>query len=186
MKLFSGFRQQLGEYILNNRMKESVRFKEYNNFTSAKSVGIIFNATKLDAFYLARDFIVDLRNKGIKTYGMGYALTREAAEFFTHDHDKYEKDIDVFSVGNVNWFYKPNNPLTDTFCDKEFDILIDMSMGHDLPLRFIVGLSKARLKIGNADSENPYYDFTIKMDKNDPEGYLKQVVHYLDTIKVVG
>lgn len=186
MKLFSGFRQQIGEYILNNRMKETVRFKEYNNFESAKSVGVIFNATKLDAYYLARDFIANLRKQGINTLGMGFALTKEAANFFAHNDERYEKGIDVFSVGNVNWFYKPNNPLTDAFCANEFDILVDMSMGHDLPLRFIVGLSKAKLKIGNAESGNQYYDFTLRMDEPNTEEYLNHVIHYLKNISVVG
>ena len=184
MKPFSGLRHRIGEYILNNKMKEIVRFKEYNNFTSSKSIGVIFNATKLDAFYLARDFIVDLRKKSINTVGMGYALTREAADFFGNNQEKYEKGIDVFSVNNVNWFFKPNNPLTDEFCNQEFDILIDMSMGHDLPLRYIVGLSRAKMKIGNADAENPYYDFTIRMSENNPKDYIKQITHYLDSIQV--
>lgn len=184
MKLFNGLRRQFGNYTLHNRMKETVRFKEFNNFDTAKSIGVIFNATKLDAFEAARDFILALRKRNINTYGLGYALTQEAASYFFSDtNDKRVKDIDVFSVGNVNWFYKPNNPLTEEFCTREFDILIDISVGHDLPLNFVVGLSKAKMKVGSAESTNPYYDLTFETHTDPSLGYyITQVEYYLSNI----
>ena len=179
MKIFEGLRRKIGTKQLHQRINQAVRYKEYNNLKTAKTAGVIFDATRQDAFTRARDFILELRKMGIETHGMGYALTAEAASFFN-----FERDIDVFSVSNVNWYFKPNNPITDAFCQHEFDMLIDLSMGKDLPLNFIVGLSMAKLKIGNAESDNPYYDliFSIPPGK-DLNYYLDQIRHYLGNIQ---
>ncbi|MEN9444746.1 MAG: hypothetical protein RIS47_1636, partial [Bacteroidota bacterium] len=45
---------------------------------------------------------------------------------------------------------------------------------------FIVGLSKAKLKIGHANSTNPHFDLVIDTrGQQSLEYYLQQVKHYL-------
>ena len=71
------------------------------------------------------------------------------------------------------------------FIEKEFDLLIDVTLEEHRPLKVVGGLSRARCKVGRFSEENTrYYDLMIKVDKKQNLAeFISQIQHYLTIIK---
>lgn len=179
MKLIDNIKQRLGESILHKKVKLQKRQRAFFNFDTARSVGIIFDATIQDSYLVAKSFMASLRRKKIDVYALGYVKNQEAIAYFP-----YHKGIDFFSIKNTNWHYKPSNPSVDQFYTRPFDMLIDLSLSDQLQLKYIIGLSKAKFKLGRDTHTDNFYDFVIRLDKHKSlEDYIEIINHYMSVIK---
>ena len=69
------------------------------------------------------------------------------------------------------------------FIDKEMDLLIDCTLKPKFETNYIVGLSKAKLKVGFYDESRKDLDFMIKYKGKKDLNYLfEQTIHYLEQI----
>ena len=93
---------------------------------------------------------------------------------------------DYYSSKDINWFEKPSNKFIDDFINKEFDILIDFNLNNNLSSTYIVGVSKAKFKLGVFDeNKTDIYDFMIKLeDSTNLNEFIKQLIHYLTILKI--
>jgi len=177
VKIFKKIRTKFGYFLLNKKANKLNRIKDFNNFNSAKTIGVIFNASKQDLYLKAKSFIENLSEKKISVSGLGYVLKRDSIEWYSQ-----HKNIDFFSMEELTWYFKPNGITVNRFINTPFDILIDLTIEEDLTLNFIIGLSKARFRISPQYKVN-YADFMIKLDENSNiEYFIKQIQHYLSSI----
>ena len=82
--------------------------------------------------------------------------------------------------------YHPVSAETNSFIKNPFDVLIDINFQKHFPLVYVTLLSMARFKVGLYDNESEEYPFDLMMDMKNPvdiDGYLTQVIHYLEMIK---
>jgi hypothetical protein len=91
---------------------------------------------------------------------------------------------DFFSKRDLTWFYKPIHQQVKDFIDKEFDLLIDLSMHDSFPLKYISGVSNALCRVGKFSEENTdYFDFMIDVKPSmTSDDYLGNIRHYLTVI----
>lgn len=172
-------KENIGWWMLKNSMKKLQRDSKFQNYSTAKSVGIIFNATHQETYETARKYIDGLNKQGLKVKALGFVDSKELLDF-------YQKSIyfEYFSRKNLNWFSKPNNPNTQEFIDTSFDILIDLSIIEDFPIQYIVGLSKAKFKVGCHKTSENFYDFIINLDdKKELKYFIEQLDLYLNMIQ---
>ena len=177
--MVQNIRNKIGWWILNKSIKKLTRNTSFQNYSTAKKVGVIFNATQQDTYDLARKYIKDLTNRNIKVSALGFVNSKEVLDFY-----KKSSSFDFFSRKNLNWYSKPNNPNTQEFINEEFDILIDLSIVEDFPIQYIVGLSKAQFKVGCVKENENFYDFMIQLNEQKELSYfIEQLEHYLGMIK---
>ncbi len=171
--------EKIGYYLLRRKVKENKRKLVANNLESANSVGVIFNATNESSFLKARAFAQTLTDRGIKVQCIGYVDNKSQLDFFADI-----KEMLFFSRKDHNWLGRPKDPKVNAFAEKHFDILIDLSLKESLPVQYIVGLSKAKMKVGKY-LEGGYYDMMIDIRK-DPslDNFIKQLGIYLNMFKV--
>lgn len=173
-------KQKIGYFLLNRKIKRQKRSKTASNLEVAHSIGIIFNATNQNSYEQANAFAQSIIQRNIQVLCMGFVDNKQQLSFFT---DK--KGVKFFSRKNLNWLGKPKNPSVDYFIDKPFDILIDLSLKDSFPIQYIVGLSKAKMKVGRFIEKNSYYDLMIDIRKEPKlESFIKQVGVYLSMFKV--
>ena len=176
-------------WLLRKSVKKNQRDSAFHNYSSAKKVGVIFNATQQDTYETARKYIKELTNKGLEVKALGFVDSKEVLDF-------YQKSVhfEYFSRKNLNWYSKPNNPNTQQFLETPFDILVDLSIVEDFPIQYIVGLSRAQFKVGCAkessqeSTERPnFYDFMLQLGEEKSLKYLiEQLEHYFGMIKKIG
>jgi len=159
-------------------MKNKRKLVAYN-LESAHLIGVIFNATNQASYQKANNFVQTLTARGIKVQCVGYVDNKEQLTFFAGI-----KDMLFFSRKDHTWWGKPKDPAVTQFTEKQFDILIDLSLRESLPVQYIVGLSKSKMKVGKF-MENGYYDMMIDIRKQPTlDNYIIQLGTYLNMFKV--
>ncbi|HRB38745.1 MAG TPA: hypothetical protein PK134_07575, partial [Bacteroidia bacterium] len=155
------------------------RNKEAMNFSKAKNIGILFDATVEEDFDLVKKYIKFLKDSKKRVRSFGYYNTKEIPAM------QYAKlEVDFFTKKQVNWHLKPSDPLITNFTEEEFDILINFTVHQCLPLVYIAALSKAKFKIGkHFPKYEMYYDLLLEVEEGKSlKFFMRNVDVYLNMI----
>jgi hypothetical protein len=101
--------------------------------------------------------------------------------------------FDFFNSRQLNWFFIPKATCVQDFIETDFDICINIASEKIFPLKYIAGISKARLKVGSYGKEMQrleyeklasIYDIMLLADENhDQIVFLDQIHEYLNILK---
>ena len=170
----------IGNYILKREAATVSRSRAMVNLAHAKSIGILYPLFTLPDYNDIELFVTELQKGHKDVKALGYLQHKDMVTRFLP-----KLSYDFFSHQDLNWYHKPVNAKVNDFIYTEFDLLIDLTMEDNLPLRFIAGLSRARCKVGRyKDGNNRYYDLMIKVDGplRLPD-FIEQIRHYLTIIQ---
>lgn len=112
----------------------------------ANTLGIIFNASKLENHIHITQFAEKLRKEGKHVKLMGYVDVNRSSESFLH--------FPVFTKEDLNWHLKPIGGKIVDFIEQPLDILFNAYRDNSLPLEYVSRASKAQCRVG------PYRDDT--------------------------
>ncbi len=179
MKIIRKIKYRIADYILDKEIAKTQRKREICNLDSARTIGIIYNATSDTEQKTVDDFVKQLQPDKKKVEALGYIDSRYIPHTYIPRLSSY-----YFTKKQLNWFYKPSKSYVDGFINSEFDILIDLCMDDLMPVKYIVSYSKAKYKVGkNGEKNVKFYDMMIHADnKTTLEKFIKQIVHYLTII----
>ncbi|HOZ90098.1 MAG TPA: hypothetical protein PKX59_04190 [Bacteroidia bacterium] len=179
MGIVKNTKKRFGEYFLKKESEGLYRNKEAMNFSKAKNIGILFDATVEEDFDLVKKYIKFLKDSKKRVRSFGYYNTKEIPAM------QYAKlEVDFFTKKQVNWHLKPSDPLITNFTEEEFDILINFTVHQCLPLVYIAALSKAKFKIGkHFPKYEMYYDLLLEVEEGKSLKYfMRNVDVYLNMI----
>ncbi|MEI6900279.1 MAG: hypothetical protein WCL00_10410 [Bacteroidota bacterium] len=110
---------------------------------------------------------------------LGYVKNKQLVERFLP-----KLSFDFFSSKEISFFLRPLDAKVKDFIEKEFDILIDLSLNENLPLKFISGLSAAHCRVGRYAEKNAIcYDLMIQAEPESTlKEFIKNILHYLTII----
>ncbi len=178
MALFQGIRDFFAERQLAQIRKQS-RQRKVINYQEAKGIGVIYNSDSESTFILIKHFIDYLRKEhGIMhVKALGYIGDKDVPVY--HSHVLHH---DYFTIKEISWVGAPKSMAVTSFVEYDFDILIDMTKGEWIPLRYVLERSIARFKVGR-DASSESYDMLVQAKKNSTlDQYIHQVNHYLRSI----
>ena len=170
----------VGYYMLNRSNAITERQIKAINLRQAQSVGLIYDSGDEKIFNAIKNYYRLLKQEGVKNIEvLGYVDEKQLPVFLTP-----ERDFDYFSIKEVNWYGKPISQNVLTFANKNFDILIDLSLKENLPLQFILAMSQAHLKVGASGlNRNNLLDLIINLKEDQGINYLiKNVSVYLNML----
>jgi len=174
-------REAIGKRILKNKLKSFKRETHVHNFKTAKSVVILFDAQKKNAFKIVWEFRGFLKDNGINCTVYGYMNQKEVPQDML-----FWKDLHMITRRNLNWFMQLRGEAVELYNQEDPDILIDFNTNHRLELQFLVQLSPAKFKIGCFTEDKNDYDLMIKLSEQDDMAYLsEQVKHYVSILNPV-
>lgn len=146
----------------------------------AKTIGVLFTADSIDSYNTIVSFANSLSQKDKKVLCIGYVENKKQYEMFAE-----QSGFRFFSDKHCNWYGKPKSQSVDYFIGKDFDILMDVSLRDKSTIDYIVGLSKAKYKVGSIKQNDKLYDLMIDISKqNTLENLLQQIEIYLNMFKV--
>jgi len=175
VKFINNIKEGIGRKILKIKTKSLERNKQAFSFDKARTAGILLNAKDVKTFELTQTFIKFIRSKDIETLSFGYVDDEKVISAYD-----YQIGMDHFTKKQLNWYNKPIGLSIEQFISKEFDILIDLTLDEFFPVQYIVGISRAKFKVGRFISDNSYYDMMIDIEKKNTLEYLiEQITHYL-------
>jgi len=177
--LFCKLRMIIGKYFFNKELSKTGHDHKLINLEKARCVGILYTLDDPPVYDVVSEFVSQLQRMHIEVKALGFVRNRNLISRFLP-----KLSYDFFSKKDINWFYRPIHAKVKDFINKEFDILIDLSLQESFTLKYISGLSRSFCRVGKFSEENThYYDllFVVNPSVTLPD-YIKQITHYLTII----
>jgi len=180
MEILKKIKHSIARYYLINKIKKNTREKRFISLKDAKDIGILYLFTNEQDYTAISKFVKLLQDQNKKVKALGFVKRKHLTNRFLP-----KLSYDFFSQKDINWYGKPSNIFIKDFIEKDFDIIIDMSLHDNYPLQYISGVSKARLKVGRFEKNNlDIYDVMIQLEKNTKlDKYINEVHYYLSILK---
>jgi hypothetical protein len=177
--MFGNIRARFGQYYCRKEQARIERRLVMTNLQEAKRIGILYTLDNVPDYERVSEFVAQLQGEHKEVKALGYVKNRNLVQRFLP-----KLSYDFFSKRDLTWFYKPIHTKVRDFVEKEFDLLIDLSLHDSFPLKYIAALSKAFCRVGRFSEENTeYYDLLIDLKPSmTSEEYLGQIRHYLTII----
>jgi hypothetical protein len=173
-----GIRKKIGYFIFSRKITGLSRKKQFINLADAGTVGIVFHQTDDKNFTAIQDFLKSLSAEGKQISAIGYIDSQKIPDFYL-----LRKGFNFFCTEDLNWFFHPEPAFVNDFIEREFDILINLSIDNVFPVEYIYALSKAKFKTGKFRNGSTYADLAIDIKDNRDVSYLIQhITHYLRII----
>lgn len=182
MKVVDSIRVQAGKRALKKELlADEKRVAKVCNLADAKSIGLLYKIESKESYDHLRKFAKYIKGEfgTRKVFMMGYwDNKKDTPDFLTS-----KVDFEFFTKADLNWAGIPKGVNIDNFLNEQFDILVDLNSYFNVPLRYLVAKSKAKLKVGRFSKENePFFDIMIGDNKADFENYGNELVKYLTMI----
>jgi len=180
MEFLRNLRVRAGTSKLSGKLARIVRKVSFLNFYHIKSIGIVWDASNPGDFALLTRFHQKMAEQNKEVKILGYFPGKEFPDKYTAI-----RYFTCIKREEVNFFYYPVHPDTESFIKTKFDVLIDINLGNHYPLFYITSLSQAGLKVGLTGLKPEASPFDLMISLKNPvsiEKYLDQVVYYLDMI----
>ncbi|MDR2358793.1 MAG: hypothetical protein LBD87_03185 [Prevotellaceae bacterium] len=177
--MFGRIKRNIGHRILKKQRKHQQCKRQFHNFNTAKSVGILYlydPTTENDIQMLVRF----LAERNIKAQLLAYSPESKPPQSFITTVNKR-----LFHKEQLNWFGKPVAGEVDNFIQSPFDILIDFSYPPCYPMQYIATLSHAQMRVGKiAYPDNPYEFILTIPEQDNNKFFIEQLKHYLLSIQI--
>lgn len=177
MKALQGIKIRLASYFLRKKLKNFSRRREIKNIANCKSALIICDYSEdPEGFELDR-MLLFLKKYDIDTFVLNFKESKDINE-------SQISNIQMFGLIHLNQLFIPIDKKITALIEKEFDLLIDLSIRNKFTLKYIHSLSCSRFKVGaSGNYKNEFADLTIDISKNQNLSYLiTQLKHYLTLI----
>ncbi len=178
MAFLQGIRNKIGYFIIKRKVRNLSRNKEFINIADAGKVGVLFKQTDEENFEAVQDCVRMLAEGGKQVFVIGYVDSKEIPDFYL-----LRKGFNFFCRNDINWYGIPQPAFVNDFIEREFDLLIDLSLDNVFPIDYIFAISKARFKTGEYAVRAEHADLSIDTGLNRNVGYLtQQIYHYLSIL----
>lgn len=172
------FKTEASKRSLRKRLRNFRRIRESHNFDTAQTAGILFTPTDQTSFEQIKQFLSYLSQYKLQIYVLGYYDDKEIPESFL-----FWKGINLFCKKDLKWSKVPKTPVVNDFIEKEFDILLDLSLGDYYPLEYVARLSKSKFKVGRFTERHNGYDLMIDIKQDHTlDDYLDHIKLYMNLI----
>jgi len=178
--MFANLRIRIGRYYMRKEQARSEHQRRMTNLEDARRIGILYTLDDVPDYERISAFVSQLQSEHKEVKALGFVKNRNLLQRFLP-----KLSYDFFSKRDLTWFYKPVHQQVRDFIEKEFDLLIDLSLQDSFPLKYISGLSRAMCRVGKFSENNlDFYDLMIELKPSmTSEDYMGQVHHYLTIIK---
>jgi hypothetical protein len=172
-------RMIIGKYFFQREASKTGHDHKLINLEKAKCVGILYTLDDIPVYDTVSEFVTQLQRQHIEVKALGFVKDKNLISRFLP-----KLSYDFFSRKDINWFYRPIHAKVRDFINKEFDILIDLSLQDSFTLQYISGLSRSFCRVGKFSDENThYYDLLFDIDQTVTlPVYIQQITHYLTII----
>lgn len=177
--MLSGVKKILFERRLKTELKHFHRTSKLHNLQTAKTIAVLFDASEEDDYKRVAGFIRHLQAMKIHVYGLGYVKHKIVPHYC-----QQTLAYDFYTATQQTFYQIPNAPFISDFTPKEYHMLIDLNLNEVPSLKYIAAASRAEFKVGiRSENNESLYDFMLQgMDKNNLNGILKQLLHYLESL----
>ena len=127
------------------------------NLSNAKTIGILFDATELDARDVILEYADALRKKNKRVKLLGY---------FDNPTDSENYPFDYYNRKQVDWAFRPKGEQVTSFLKQGLDLLMNINSKSLIHTEYIAALSNAKLRVGPCTEHTYCYDLMIELSSH--------------------
>ncbi|MBU6342223.1 MAG: hypothetical protein KGS48_12075 [Bacteroidetes bacterium] len=159
---------------LHSLFVQQKRNRFLHNTQSAQTIGLLFDATKLQDRKEVLVFTETLEKKGKKVDLLGFFNQREAPDNSTFPN---------FNQKDLSWIYIPKSENALQFAQKKHDLLICLNPAQMPALAWVALKNQALMKIGLAGALANDFDLQLDVPENKgPQYFFDQMLLYLNKL----
>ncbi len=179
MGFIGQIRRYAGFYRLRLESAKLRRDKKTVGLFSARNIGLVYYLHDEESYRMVSAFVKKLQEQGKTVKALAYVENRRLTGLFLP-----KLSYDFFYPSGLGWNYKPKSTRVKDFIDTPFDLLLDLSLGDNLPLLYVTAMSKAKFKAGmQSDARSRLLDLMISLgEKKGLQDLIEQLEHYLKII----
>ncbi len=172
--MLAPLRALLFKKALRDLLVSQKRTRQVHTLDSARTVGVLFDATSDNARRESLEFVQSLEKQGKKVSVLGFFNVKQAPE---------NQPFDSFFAKETSWLGQPKSEKAATFVKERFDLLLTLNPDELPPLEWLAAKSQSAFKIGFATSRPN--DFDIQLETPEGKGiryFTEQLALYLGKI----
>ena len=174
MQLLEKIRNAILYPQLKSALKNQKTANTNKSYETAKTVGILFHATDMEAEKNVLMFAESIKEKGKKVYLLAY----------TEKNIESTSPYSIITKKETDWLGRPKKEsAADSWMQKELDCIMTIT-NYKIPvLDYILAKAKAKLRIGMRTDQPWLFDIMIDGGNNDIRKNLLFLSKILQTIK---
>lgn len=172
--MFASLRAFFFKKALRDLLSSQKRSRQVHTLDSARTIGVLFDATTETARSESLEFTRSLEKQGKKVSSLGFFNEKQAPE---------NQPFDSFFGKEISWIGQPKNEKATAFAKEKFDLLLTLNPDDLPPLEWLAAKSQSAFKIGFATSRPN--DFDIQLETPEGKGiryFTEQLALYLGKI----
>ena len=172
--MLAPLRALLFKKALRELLSSQKRTRQVHTLDSARTVGVLFDATSETARKESLEFVKSLEKQGKKVSALGFFNAKQMPE---------NQSFDAFFAKETTWTGTPKSPKAADFVKQKFDLLLTLNPDELPPLEWLAAQSQSAFKIGFATSRPN--DFDIQLETPEGKGiryFTEQLALYLGKI----
>lgn len=155
-------------------MAERKRQQKTHTLQSARTIGLLFDATLEKQGREVVEFARKLEKAGKQVRILGYFKTKQSPG---------QQPFDFFYQNETTWTGQPKSDKANSFLREKFDLLLCLNPLDDRSVEWISTLSPAAMKVGLATQRPHEFDLQLEIPAPKGFGYFAEQLHlYLDKI----
>lgn len=155
MSLIKNIRSSFYKKALEQKLKAKTGAgRQVVSFESARTIGLLFEATELKERDIALDYASNLKKRGKKVRLLGFFDNKLDNPNFTFPH---------FNRKNIDWAQRPTGEEVEAFLKQPFDIFINLATKTNLQTEYIAALTNAPLRVGPYTDQTACYELMIDL-----------------------
>lgn len=113
-------------------------------------------------------------------------INKEAIKVILFDNEKSQvENYNIFSEKSFGMYGKIKNDDLQAFVDTSFDLLINYCLEETIYGQVVVCKSKAKLKAGFENKFADFYNLSINIPGNKIDTFNKEIIKYLQILKLL-
>jgi hypothetical protein len=153
----NSFKSKLARIVIQFKKRKQNKHSSPINYEKAKTIGIIYRRVNKTGSTQVDDFIKNLEEDGKKVFSMEYIAKEIDSNYQLKEINHLAlRDQDLNSLGI------PKKDILQSFCQHNFDMIINLSLANLSQLHYMTALCNASLKVGfYFTGFHMYYDFMV-------------------------
>ncbi|MEP7322680.1 MAG: hypothetical protein ABI761_12210 [Saprospiraceae bacterium] len=173
-KFFYSYRYSLFLKALEAKLATITVRKKPVHELNIKTIGILFDATRMEDKMEVLEFEKILQRTGAKIVLMGY---------LDHDADTGGLSFKHFTNKDRSFSFIPNNNDIERFLSTDYDIIINADLSQCISLHYLAGVSDAWLKVGPQSELDKFYHLVLDTkDTLTIKQYISELISILNKV----
>lgn len=172
--MFLNLKRKYIDWQIKAYLKKKKRQKSFVSWDDANVVMLLVSYSDLNRNFLS--YVLELTaGKNVHIW-----CFKEGKDLPNLDNDL----VTVFNSKSISFLQKPNKIILNKYLTIKADLVLDLTIQENFPLKYLAGISQAACRCGLKKDGFDIYDFTMDMKgKVTPIDLLTQILHYLKIIK---